>query len=208
MVGRRLRELRDERRLSAQALADRCAKLGATELKRQVITNLENGRRGFASVDELLALAYALGVTPLRLFLPIGADERLAITSDVIEGPFQAMLWVTGQQKPANVDRQQWKQSNSPLAVYQRIFDEYEEAAGLEARGGSDDPELLIQLKNLSKVVRLALDSGLEVPELPENWISHMRQQGWLKPADQVPVSTDDGVYGPLGGEKVDDDGR
>ena len=60
---RQIRVWRERRNLSAQALADRIAKIGGT-LSRVAISKIENGDRG-ATVEEWLLLAHALAVPHL-----------------------------------------------------------------------------------------------------------------------------------------------
>lgn len=63
---RNLRRLRLARRWSALDL-EAHVKANGGELNRSVITNLENGRRGAISVDELAAVARAFRVEPWSL---------------------------------------------------------------------------------------------------------------------------------------------
>jgi transcriptional regulator with XRE-family HTH domain len=60
-VVRHMRALRGARGWTAQELADQ------TGIPRNVITNLETGRRETLSVDELVLLAQAFNVPPMRL---------------------------------------------------------------------------------------------------------------------------------------------
>jgi transcriptional regulator with XRE-family HTH domain len=53
-VARRVRELREKRRLSAAQLAERLQQVGL-DWDRNIVANLENGRRASLGVDELLA---------------------------------------------------------------------------------------------------------------------------------------------------------
>ena len=69
-VARRVAQLRDPR--SAQWLSDRTAELGF-RVSRSVITDLENGRRKYIAVHELVLLAQALDVPPLHLLY--GEDD-------------------------------------------------------------------------------------------------------------------------------------
>lgn len=98
VVARRVREVRRARGgLSAEQLAQRCADLGMPSLNRSVIANLENGRRDFVTVDELLVLALALDVAPLHLVVPMGAQDPMLIAPDIphLGGPVRA--WVRGE---------------------------------------------------------------------------------------------------------------
>lgn len=70
VVAHRVRELRREHGWSAQALADRCAAAGMPHLGRDVLANLEAGRRDSVSIDEVLCLAVVLDVAPIDLFVP------------------------------------------------------------------------------------------------------------------------------------------
>ena len=74
MVAERVREVRDGMvpKLSAAGLAERCAALGMPELNRDVIANIESGRRRSVTVDEVFVLAAALGVSPGYL---LGMDD-------------------------------------------------------------------------------------------------------------------------------------
>ena len=56
-------------RLSAQALSDRCAELGA-DIPRNAVSNLENGRKIALPIHEVVVLAAALGVAPRDLLFP------------------------------------------------------------------------------------------------------------------------------------------
>jgi len=67
MIGSRIRELRQQQGISAQRLSDAVGGL----MTRAVIANLENGRKQDLLVNELVAIADALGVVPEQL------DERL-----------------------------------------------------------------------------------------------------------------------------------
>jgi transcriptional regulator with XRE-family HTH domain len=90
-----VRRYRQERSMSAQQLADRCAALGAP-IDRTVIANLENGRRPFVSVAEVLVLAAALEVSPLVLAIPLGRRELIEILPGVEISPWDAADWWQG----------------------------------------------------------------------------------------------------------------
>lgn len=74
-VIRRVAELRRKRGLTGAKLAERMTKEGV-KWDRSIVANLENGRRSYVTVDELLALAYVLDVLPVHLLVPI-EDEAL-----------------------------------------------------------------------------------------------------------------------------------
>jgi transcriptional regulator with XRE-family HTH domain len=184
LVGQRIKDLRLERGWTADDLAKRCAEVGAPEITSAVIANIETGRkdktgrrRRDVTIDEVLKLAYALEVPPVRLFVPLLSGEALQISPEVSEKPFEVLLWVTGQSKPANVSRTQWRRATAELSLYQRIFDAYEDVAAAEGQ----DQLFESRLRELATVLGIAGDSGLEPPDLPEAWTSRMRAEGWLR---------------------------
>ena len=63
----RLRLLRQRRGMSARELAARCAEVGVPSLSRSTIAKIESRVRTFVTVEEVAALATALGVTPADL---------------------------------------------------------------------------------------------------------------------------------------------
>lgn len=95
-IAREIRRYRDERKMSAQQLADRTAELGM-EIPRSVIANLESGRRETVTVPELQVLAAALQVAPVELVCPAGFDEQTEILPDRMVDPLSASLWFRGE---------------------------------------------------------------------------------------------------------------
>jgi transcriptional regulator with XRE-family HTH domain len=67
----RLRGLRRQRGLSAREIAERCAEAGVPSLSRSTIAKIESGVRNFVTVEEIGALAAALGVRPADLLSPV-----------------------------------------------------------------------------------------------------------------------------------------
>ncbi|MFS2291722.1 MAG: helix-turn-helix transcriptional regulator [Actinomadura sp.] len=97
IIAARIRALRQSRGMSAQALADRCAELGLPDLKRQAITNLENGRRAMVTVEELLVLALALEVAPVHLLLnPEDEQEPYQVAPGTMAPSGEVRAWVRG----------------------------------------------------------------------------------------------------------------
>ncbi|KUI04461.1 hypothetical protein AU188_03975 [Mycobacterium sp. IS-3022] len=75
-IARAIKAARGDR--SAQVIADETARLGFP-ITRDTIANIENGRKKSVDVPELIVLAKALGVPPLRLIYP-----------DLVDSPVQA----------------------------------------------------------------------------------------------------------------------
>jgi 8-oxo-dGTP diphosphatase len=69
VVARRVRELRTDRGWSAQRLGEELTKAGL-DWDRNIVANLETGRRRVISVSELLTLAYVLDVALVHLLVP------------------------------------------------------------------------------------------------------------------------------------------
>jgi 8-oxo-dGTP diphosphatase len=90
-----IRRYRDAAGMSAQQLADRCAELGAP-MHRSVIANLENGRRPSVSVAELLVLARALDVPPLRFLVPL-ENDTVELLPGEYRDPWTATNWLIDQ---------------------------------------------------------------------------------------------------------------
>lgn len=95
-VAREIRRHRDRQKLSAQQLADRTAELGMP-IPRNVLANLESGRRGTVSVAEILVVAAALGVAPMELICPVGYDEQLETLPGRTMDPLTASRWIDGE---------------------------------------------------------------------------------------------------------------
>jgi len=68
-IASEIRRLRTSQKISAQALADRVTELGLA-MSRSTVADIENGRRKFITVAELLAIACALNAAPLMLVFP------------------------------------------------------------------------------------------------------------------------------------------
>ncbi len=78
--------------MSTQRLADAVADLGM-EIKRPVLSNLENERRGTVSVAEVLVLAAALEITPSLLIFPLGETDEMEPLPCINASPTAALEW-------------------------------------------------------------------------------------------------------------------
>jgi len=102
-VAERVKQLRQRRGWTAAQLAERCAEIGAPEITRSVIANIETGRkdsrgrrRREITVDESNILAFALQVPPAMLTVPLDGGDKLEVTPDVAMDPLTAASWLTG----------------------------------------------------------------------------------------------------------------
>jgi len=121
-VGRQVRVFRERRGWSAEGLATECARLGATDLNRNVLANLESGRRGYVTADEVFVLAYALDVAPVHLLIPIDARDdldadRYRIVPDMFLPPAAVRAWVRGTFCPPGRDPRRYF-GNVPAEEY------------------------------------------------------------------------------------------
>jgi transcriptional regulator with XRE-family HTH domain len=96
ILGRNVAELRDRRRLSVRALSARLAELGHPILASG-ISKIENGSRR-VDVGDLVALALALDVSPVRLLLPGERVDRVQLTRDRSASWEAAWRWAVGEQ--------------------------------------------------------------------------------------------------------------
>jgi hypothetical protein len=157
VVAERVKAARKGRFTVAQ-LAKRCAELGATGLTEQALYNIETGRpdkqgrrRRAVTVDELLALAYALSVAPVHLLIPI--DDELQPFHHIPKTAVRAgraRAWVRGDD-PLSTDRRvyfsqvpehEWTpppRTEGPLSAGERqaIVEDLER----DGRDGSDGEE-------------------------------------------------------------------
>ncbi len=98
-VAEAVRRFREERGMSAQDVAAACAKLGYP-IARNVIANLENGRRSSVDVAEVLVLAKVLGVPPVVFLVPLGEVGEIELLPGSMYNTGEALQWVCGEQMP------------------------------------------------------------------------------------------------------------
>ncbi|MCM8555483.1 helix-turn-helix transcriptional regulator [Streptomyces sp. STCH 565 A] len=84
-VAGEVRRRRKEMGWSAQDLADQCERLGHL-IPRNVIANMESGRRANLPLVDVMVLAAALGTYPICLIFPVGYVEQTQ------ELPFQDLV--------------------------------------------------------------------------------------------------------------------
>ncbi|WEH34209.1 helix-turn-helix transcriptional regulator [Streptomyces sp. AM 4-1-1] len=97
VVAGEVRRRRKELRWSAQDLADRCEEAGYP-IPRNVIANMESGRRASLPLVEIMVLAKALRVTPVSLIYPVGyVSEVRPLPYEDPQPTWDALQWFTGQ---------------------------------------------------------------------------------------------------------------
>ncbi|WP_329119321.1 helix-turn-helix domain-containing protein [Streptomyces sp. NBC_01465] len=104
-VAAEVRRRRKELRMSAQDLAERCEELGHP-IPRNVIANMESGRRSNLPLVDVMVLAKALRTNPICLIYPIGyipEVQRLPYEDRI--APWNAMTWFIAQDNGSLADR-------------------------------------------------------------------------------------------------------
>lgn len=82
--------------MSAQDLADRCEEIGHP-IPRNVIANMESGRRANLPLVDVIVLAEALRTYPICLLYPVGYVDRVQrLPLQHSEPTWDAMRWFTG----------------------------------------------------------------------------------------------------------------
>jgi transcriptional regulator with XRE-family HTH domain len=77
-------------------LSSRCGELGLP-LDRNVITKIERGHRNSVTVDEVMVLAAALDVAPIRLLFGVGTEAESEPLPGEVREPFRAAQWFTDE---------------------------------------------------------------------------------------------------------------
>ncbi|MDT6984469.1 helix-turn-helix domain-containing protein [Streptomyces lusitanus] len=95
-VAGEVRRRRKELGWSAQDLADRCEEIGYP-IPRNVIANMESGRRAGLPLVEVMVLAKALRMSPISLIYPVGyVDEVRQLPYEDPRPAWDALQWFTG----------------------------------------------------------------------------------------------------------------
>jgi transcriptional regulator with XRE-family HTH domain len=116
-VAARVKELRKARGLSAAALADYMSRAGVP-WQREVVANLEGGRRAAVSVTELLALSIILSVPPQALLMAPDARELSYVPNDSVDA-YRGLLWLLSEQ-PFGGNGGAWEDAAIPVRLVRR----------------------------------------------------------------------------------------
>ncbi|MEW1655986.1 helix-turn-helix transcriptional regulator [Streptomyces sp. NPDC093707] len=103
-VAAEVRRRRKELRMSAQDLADACAELGHL-IPRNVIANMESGRRANLPLVDVMVLAKALNTAPICLIYPVGyIDDVQQLPLQDPTDTWTALAWFTGEDRELGAD--------------------------------------------------------------------------------------------------------
>ncbi len=90
--------------MSAQEVADACEEIGYP-IPRNVIANMESGRRTNLPLTEVMVLAKALHTNPISLIIPVGRiDEYQALPLRDPVPAWRALSWFTGEEDSLDSD--------------------------------------------------------------------------------------------------------
>jgi hypothetical protein len=114
-------------------MAERCAMIGAPELTKAVVGDIERGRKEYryargrqVTVEELTIFAEALSVPVMWLITPLDAGDSLTITPDRAKLSYQALPWIDGTAElppadwltvPAEEDIKSWQAARTELML-------------------------------------------------------------------------------------------
>ncbi|HST24419.1 MAG TPA: helix-turn-helix transcriptional regulator [Gaiellaceae bacterium] len=94
----RLKQVRSRKGWTQDRLSAELQRLGHP-LHRVTLAKLERGgtRSQNVSLQDVLAIAAALGVAPIHLFVPFREDEQVAITPQLVRTGANVRAWVRGR---------------------------------------------------------------------------------------------------------------
>ncbi|MFC8704683.1 helix-turn-helix domain-containing protein [Streptomyces anulatus] len=164
VVAERVRSRRRELKMSAQQLADECARLGAP-MQRSVIANFENGRRTTIAMTEIIALAAALRISPIYLMFPLGSGDPLEGLPGVSRSPYAWSLWFTGESRFV-ADIPLADEGVHPLDPLRELFPQLE-----DIRSGKE------VIKEMQERLGLDVDAEIKKAQTREMVLRQQREQ-------------------------------
>jgi len=167
---------------------------------RSTVANLEHGRRGAVSIEEVLGLAYVFGVPPILMFLPLGIEDRVSITPSLSIHPHFAVKWVRGDEAsmvPAPdgegflaKDLAAWKRAASAIWSYDAL--EQAQARCNRTRAAMVSAEFIGNAARLERAraehrdalsgfvdaLGVLVDDGLHPPAFGREWVDEVKAAG------------------------------
>lgn len=113
----RVSELRARRGYSLRELSRRLGDLGHP-LDPSTLLRLERAER-HATLEDVLALALALDVAPVHLFVPFPPETPVAVTPTTSASAGHVRAWVRGERPLEGVDKDTYRRE-TPAAWYER----------------------------------------------------------------------------------------
>lgn len=215
MLAEQVKVWRDQRKLSAQGLADRIKELGGS-LSRVAISKIENGDRG-VSLDEWLQLAHALAVPPPLLFVDLVSGADVAVAPGVVLHPWLVWEWATGNEPPlvrapqggAYVSRvEEFTRAQEAVHLYRN-----EAAAGRAINKAQSDIRMaefagddrtmtgaragyVEALRQLAEVLDQMIERGMTPPGKPREWVERIREMKLSRYPDRLVIFETEGPDG------------
>lgn len=182
-VAGEVRRRRKEMGWSAQELADRCEQLGHP-IPRNVIANMESGRRAGLPLVDVLVLAAALETYPACLIFPVGyVEQTQELPFEHLVPTWDALRRFTGEQEMPGLDAglvPSFEEHASLVSTALAALDEEEQARfaakAATSRAQQEEAERkrteyadrAVSAKyNLRYLRRDLLDDGAIPPDLP-----------------------------------------
>ncbi len=214
VVAERVRRCRKEAGWTARQLSEECQRLGAASLTVASLGNIERTDRGTrkrreVTVDEVFVLAYALGVPPLLMMIPLGENDELQITATATIHPHLAWGVATGREPLAVTGNYATQiQENFRYRVVVQLFDTLratqEAYTGAAHRlrmeqedGGTQEDiqaardELDAALGPFAHAVENLVRHGHAVPPYRRGTVAALRRSGILTTPERLEVHQD-----------------
>lgn len=184
VLGRRVRLYREGLGWRQEDLAGETSKLGYP-INRVTLSNIERGgtRAENVSLAEAMVLAAALNVPPPLLFLPLGEEDRVAITPSVKVHPHLVLDWITGDEPFVYSNRRArdvktWTKHSTPMWLFQQLRRRQEAAQEAENQSRFAEGERAAvaaerfdgALRQLDQHLVYMEREGLRVPKMPPEW--------------------------------------
>lgn len=120
-VAGEVRRRRKELGWSAQDLADRCEEIGHP-IPRNVLANMESGRRSNLPLVDVMVLAEALNTPPICLIYPVGyADDVQRLPLQDSTSPMDALRWFTGEETDLGAEDDMLRYFRAHHAAQERL---------------------------------------------------------------------------------------
>lgn len=189
----RVKALRNDRGWSQAELAHRVSELGEP-MDQRIVSNIEAGSRAI-TLDEAFVFAAALNVPPPLLWLPLGFEDRVEVTSKSKIHPHLALKWFRGNAALAStslhaINHGEWREAQVPLRLYDKLEDLQHRAqeAGVrvkEAEFEGDDEAAIKARRQLGSAVRqlyrhhrLMEAASVRPPKMPTDWQGIVKRLG------------------------------
>ena len=190
----RLREVRRLKGWTQQQLADELASIGV-RLDASGITRMERGSRG-VTLDDVIAIAAALGVSPLHMFIPLDNDDMVNAAPGISADVLDVRAWIRGQRPLRDSDDDRLFYAQTPDRDWDVIAlgagGRFESREDFDAARARWDRAILRQLatEGIAELTRVSRSTGEVTKYDPESgeWVTQARQ----RPAIVAAIVTSD----------------